>query len=62
VALGASDEPTDQVTNVVQTVRELGLAPSPAPEPLPLITQDEIHLVCWLAIVGSDDSLSLAPA
>jgi hypothetical protein len=30
--------------------RELGLQPAPAPEPLPVITEDDIHLVCRLAL------------
>jgi hypothetical protein len=59
-AIGAAEEPADQVRNVAAVVRELGLAPSPAPEPLPLITEDDIHLVCWLGIVGTDDGPSLA--
>jgi hypothetical protein len=29
---------------------ELGLEPSPPPEPLPDITEDDVHLVCWPAI------------
>lgn len=33
--------------------RDLGLEPSPPPEPLPEITEDDVHLVCWLAIVPS---------
>lgn len=27
------------------------LQPSPPPVPLPVITPDDVHLVCWLAVV-----------
>ena len=54
-ALGATEDPAEQVRAVAQVVNELGLTPSPAPEPLPLITEDDIHLVCWLGIVGTDE-------
>jgi hypothetical protein len=49
-AMVGSDDPVEQVRQVVQVVRELGLQPSPAPEPLPEITDEDVHLVCWLAI------------
>jgi hypothetical protein len=29
---------------------EFGLQPAPAPQPLPAIHLDDVHLVCWLAI------------
>lgn len=59
-ALGATDDPAQQVRGVAQVVQELGLTPSPAPEPLPLITEEDIHLVCWIGIVGSEDGPNLA--
>jgi hypothetical protein len=37
---------------------ELGLRPAPPPEPLPSITGDDIHLICWIAIVP--DALELS--
>ena len=49
-AMGASDDPSEQVRQIAQVVQEQGLHPSPAPEPLPEITEDDVHLVCWLAI------------
>jgi hypothetical protein len=55
-AIVASDEPTEQVQRIVQVVRELGLRPSPAPEPLPEITDDDVHLVCWIAITPEPDA------
>jgi superfamily II DNA or RNA helicase len=49
-AMRSSDDPIEQATAVAEKVEELGLEPSPAPEPLPAITQDDVHLVCWIAI------------
>jgi superfamily II DNA or RNA helicase len=41
----------EQATAVVRTVQELGLEPAAPPEPLPVIALDDVHLVCWMAIV-----------
>lgn len=48
-----ANEPTDaeRAAAVLALVRELGLRPAPAPEPLPVIAEDDIHLVCWMALV-----------
>ena len=54
-ALGATDDPTEQADHVLRIIRELGLQPYEAPEPLPEITDDDLHLVCWLALVPSHD-------
>jgi hypothetical protein len=35
---------------IVALVQELGLRPAPAPEPLPVISEDDINLVCWMAM------------
>jgi hypothetical protein len=35
---------------VVEEVERLGLEPFHAPQPLPPIGGDDVHLVCWLAI------------
>jgi len=40
----------EQVRAISVVVAELGLEPSPPPEPLPAITEEDVHLVCWLAI------------
>jgi hypothetical protein len=37
---------------LVEKVRELGLQPFVQPEPLPVIDEDEIALVCWMAVDG----------
>jgi hypothetical protein len=49
-AMGASEDPSEQVRQIAQVAQEQGLHPSPAPEPLPEITEDDVHLVCWLAL------------
>ncbi len=50
-ALRSSDDPARQAVAVAEEVKRLGLSPSPAPEPLPLIEIEDVHLVCWLAIM-----------
>ena len=37
---------------LVEKVRELGLQPFVQPEPLPVIDEDEIALVCWMTVDG----------
>ena len=49
-AMRSSEDPAEQATAIAATVEELGLEPSPAPEPLPAVASDDVHLVCWLAI------------
>ena len=49
-ALRSADTPAEQAAAVLQVVEEQGLAPQPAPEPLPEITADDVHLVCWQAL------------
>jgi hypothetical protein len=39
-----------KVVAVVEEVERIGAQPFQAPEPLPPIEADEVHLVCWLAI------------
>ena len=39
---------------IAEEAARLGLEPSPPPEPLPLIAEDDIHLVCWQAITPSE--------
>ena len=57
-ALAVTDDPTEQATHVLRIIAELGLQPYEAPEPLPEITDDDIHLVCWLAIVPVGDQVA----
>jgi len=37
---------------IVQAVKELGLKPYQAPEPLPPIEIEEISIVCWMALTA----------
>lgn len=43
-------EDLEKVRSLLTLAKELGLAPSPQPEALPEISEDDVHLVCWLAI------------
>jgi superfamily II DNA or RNA helicase len=40
----------DKANQIAKVVRELGLEPSAPPKPLQPITQDDVHLICWMAI------------
>lgn len=50
-ATANGDTDLERVAAVLALVRELGLRPAPVPEPLPVIEVDDIHLVCWQAII-----------
>ncbi|MDP9331961.1 MAG: phospholipase D-like domain-containing protein [Actinomycetota bacterium] len=50
-AMASANDPVDQVRELALYARDLGLEPSPPPQLLPEITEEDIHLVCWLAIV-----------
>lgn len=43
--------PEERAGQVVEAVEELGMKPSRGREALPRITEDDIHLVTWLAVV-----------
>jgi len=60
-AMGSATDPADQVNALAEAVADLGLEPSPPPEPLPGITTDDIHLVCWLAITPAPDTIAELP-
>ena len=49
MANGQTD--SERAMSVLTLVRELGLRPAPAPEPLPVISVEDIHLVTWMALV-----------
>ncbi len=50
VARQSSDDPGEQAEAILNVIEELGLQPYAAPEPLPEITEDDVYLVCWLAL------------
>jgi hypothetical protein len=58
-AMGTDGTPAEKVEVIARTVTELGLEPSPPPEPLPEITADDVHLVCWLALVPPDEPTTI---
>jgi hypothetical protein len=37
-------------TAIAETVRRLGLEPFQAPEPLPPIEEEDVRLICWMAV------------
>ena len=49
-AMAASDDPASQAEGILGVIRSLGLEPYVPPQPLPEITADDVHLVCWLAL------------
>jgi hypothetical protein len=51
-AMVSSEKPAEQSAAVVAVVRDLGLEPTESPQPLPIIDESDIHLVCWMAITG----------
>ncbi len=44
------DDPAAVSSSLATKIRDLGLQPFRAPDPLPPITEDEVFLVCWMAI------------
>ena len=50
--MATSTEPIEQVQNILQVVSGLGLQPYALPKPLPEISADDVHLVCWVALVS----------
>lgn len=50
-----ADDPLTSSIRLVEKVKELGLQPFIQPQPLPVIDEDEIALICWMA-VDSDNS------
>jgi hypothetical protein len=56
--VGADEPAAERVRWLDDLIRSLGLEPPPPPVPLPEITHDDIHLVCWMAIVATDSDSS----
>lgn len=50
-AMKSTQDPTEQAQKILEKIRDLGLEPYIPPKPLPEITHDDVHLVCWLALV-----------
>ncbi len=49
-AMASSDKPAEQAREIVRVINSLGLEPYVPPEPLPEITPEDVHAVCWLAL------------
>ena len=49
-AMSASDDPAEQAREIIRVIKALGLEPYVPPEPLPEITKEDVHAVCWLAL------------
>ncbi len=49
IALGASENPADQVRALEVVAQRHGLEPPVEPEPLPPINSDDLHVVAWVA-------------
>ena len=49
-ALRSAPTPAGRAEAVLRVIGEQGLQPQPVPEPLPEITADDVHLVCWQSL------------
>ena len=59
-AMSMEGTDAEKVEAIARSVAELGLEPSPPPEPLPEITGDDVHMVCWLALVPPSTPITIA--
>ena len=50
MALRSRSTPAEQAEEVLRVVEQQGLQPQPVPQPLPPVTADDVHLVCWQAL------------
>lgn len=56
-AMAAEGTESERSRRLIEVVRELGLEPAPAPEPLPVIALEDVNLVCWMAIVPAESTV-----
>ena len=49
-AMASSDNPAEQAQEIIRVIGALGLEPYIPPDPLPEITPEDVHVVCWLAL------------
>lgn len=47
--------PVEKSRQLVEKVEDLGLQPFEAPDPLPPIREDEVKLICWMAVAPQAD-------
>ena len=53
-ALKRTGDPDEQAAGIVRVIDDLGLEPYEPPQPRPEITPDDVHPVCWLAVLPPD--------
>ena len=62
-AMAGEGTDAERAARLADEVTRLGLQPSEQPEPLPVITIEDVHLVCWQAITPApSDAAEEAPA
>ena len=59
-AISSSEVPNEQAEAIAAAVKHLGLRVSPAPQPRPRITTEDVHLICWTAIEHTSDTAETA--
>jgi hypothetical protein len=47
-------DPVEKTRQLYKKIVDLGLQPYEAPEPFPPIEEEEIKLVCWMAVAPED--------
>jgi hypothetical protein len=52
--LATAQSSSEKTVAILALIRDLGLRAAPAPEPLPVITEEDIHLVCWMGLGTAD--------
>jgi hypothetical protein len=57
----AEGEPPEQVRSLADLADDLGFEPTNRPDPLPPINDDDIHLLCWIAITPETHGLGKNP-
>jgi hypothetical protein len=46
--------PKEQVVALAELADQLGFTPSTRPQPLPPVNEEDIHLLCWMAITPEE--------
>ncbi len=54
------DDPIERSRMLIEEIERIGVEPYQAPDPLPPIEPEEIHLICWMAIEVEADQAGSA--
>jgi hypothetical protein len=54
-AMQSSPDPSERVRALAQLADDQAMQPAPMPEPLPEITDEDLHVVAWIAIVPNPE-------